>query len=75
MFTLRRYSIDLEIQLICCGLTIIILEMLMATLAFNELILCAGDTIHWNHEKKTILNFELLSKNWDICLSNINSLS
>ena len=51
MFTLRRYSIDLEIQLICCGLTIIILEMLTATLAFNELILCAGDTIHWNHEK------------------------
>ena len=50
MFTLKRYSIDLEIQLICCGLTTIILEMLMATLAFNE---CrsAGDTIHWNHEK------------------------
>ena len=26
VFTLRRYNIDLDIQLICCGLTILILE-------------------------------------------------
>lgn len=62
MFTLRRYSIDLEIQLICCGLTILILEI---QFFFKQLILLVQEMQYKGIMKNIILNFKVLSKNWD----------
>ena len=73
MFTLRRYNVDLEIQLICCGLTILILEI---QFFFKQLILLVQEIQCMGIMKNTILNFKVLSKNRDTWyFSSINSSS